>query len=86
MCASIQGPAAASAASSLGAQAFAVGPHIAFNTGPDQLGTGAGRRLLAHELAHVLPRHFALRRPPLSAAPHSASRIRGRPATCDGGH
>lgn len=35
------------------AQAFTVGNHIAFNEGAYQPGSGTGRRLMAHELAHV---------------------------------
>ena len=45
---------AASAARSLGAAAFTVGSDIAFAAGRYQPGTDAGRRLLAHELVHVV--------------------------------
>jgi hypothetical protein len=47
------GAAAAKAAASIGAAAFTTGEHIAFarHTGPN---TDAGRRVLAHELAHVV--------------------------------
>jgi hypothetical protein len=40
-------------ARSLGAAAFTVGGHVAFGAGRYEPGTAAGRRLLAHELAHV---------------------------------
>jgi Domain of unknown function (DUF4157) len=45
---------AAAQAGELGAQAFTVGPHIAFGTGRYQPGTTAGAELLAHELAHAV--------------------------------
>jgi len=44
---------AAEAATSLGARAFTVGDHIHFAAGAWAPETGAGRHLLAHELAHV---------------------------------
>ncbi len=40
-------------ARSMGARAFAVGPHIGFRHGAFQPGTIAGDALIAHELAHV---------------------------------
>jgi hypothetical protein len=46
--------AAATAARSLGAKAFTVGPHVVFGRGYFQLASEPGRELLAHELAHVL--------------------------------
>jgi len=46
--------AAATAARSLGARAFTVGPHVVFGRGYFQLASEPGRELLAHELAHVL--------------------------------
>lgn len=45
---------AQAAAQSLSARAFAVGDHLAFAPGQYQPGSAAGRRLLAHELAHTL--------------------------------
>lgn len=45
---------AAAAAQALGANAFASGAHLAFNTGRFQPGTPRGRHLLAHEVAHAL--------------------------------
>jgi Domain of unknown function (DUF4157) len=45
---------AAESAASLGARAFAVGPHIVFGRGEHAPGTSAGARLMAHELAHVV--------------------------------
>jgi hypothetical protein len=46
--------AAASAARSLDARAFTVGRHIYFGSGAEGGGTSDGRRLLAHELTHVV--------------------------------
>jgi hypothetical protein len=46
--------AAADAAASLRANAFAAGRHIVFGHGKFAPGEGRGRRLLAHELAHVV--------------------------------
>jgi Domain of unknown function (DUF4157) len=48
------GGAAATAASEVGARAFAVGSDIAFGAGEYQPGTSEGRRLLAHELTHTV--------------------------------
>ena len=45
--------AAAGAADRLDAAAFTVGEHVAFGTGRFDPGSRAGRRLLAHQLAHV---------------------------------
>jgi hypothetical protein len=45
---------AADAASSLHARAFAYGNHIVFAGGAYQPGSDEGKRLLAHELAHVM--------------------------------
>jgi hypothetical protein len=43
----------------LQARAFTVGKHIAFNAGAYQPGTNAGRRLLGHELTHVVQQGVA---------------------------
>ncbi|MER8608568.1 DUF4157 domain-containing protein [Mesorhizobium sp. M1233] len=51
------GLAADAAATSIGARAFALGNSIAFASGEYRPGTGAGRQLLAHELAHVSEGH-----------------------------
>jgi len=48
------GPQAASAARSLQARAFTLGHDVAFGRGEYRPETAAGRRLLAHELTHVL--------------------------------
>jgi len=47
------GAEAAGIAGALGAKAFAAGEDIVFGDGRYQPGTGSGRELLAHELAHV---------------------------------
>ena len=50
---------AAAAAQSLGALAFTVGDHIFFAEGVYQPGTVEGRRLLTHELVHVVQQSSA---------------------------
>ena len=45
---------AALSAEAVRAKAYALGPHIAFGAGHYQPHTDAGRRLLAHELTHVI--------------------------------
>ncbi len=45
---------AAAAAAAVGARAYTVGPDVAFAAGEYAPNTDAGRRLIAHELAHVL--------------------------------
>jgi hypothetical protein len=53
---------AAESAETLGARAFAYGQHIAFGAGRYRPETDDGKRLLAHELTHVIqqPGHVAL--------------------------
>lgn len=46
-------PQAAELAHAVGARAFAAGDHLFFGRGAYDAGSAAGRRLLAHELAHV---------------------------------
>lgn len=48
------GPAAAAAARSVGALAFTLGHHIVFDQGQYRPSVGEGKRLLAHELTHVM--------------------------------
>jgi hypothetical protein len=43
----------------LNARAFTVGNNVAFNAGEYQPGTSAGRRLMAHELTHVVQQNGA---------------------------
>lgn len=45
--------AAGRSAADIGALAYAAGPHVVFGADQYRPGTAAGRRLLAHELAHV---------------------------------
>ncbi len=45
---------AAESAAVVRARAYTAGPHIVFNAGRYQPGSAAGRRLLAHELTHVV--------------------------------
>lgn len=48
------GPDAAASAHALGAKAYTLGPHIVFGAHRYDHGTEDGRRLLAHELTHVV--------------------------------
>jgi Domain of unknown function (DUF4157) len=50
---------AAASARAIGARAFTLGPHVAFAPGHYSPSTQSGRRLLAHELAHVRHDHSA---------------------------
>lgn len=56
------GPAAQTANSVLGAQAFTVGRDVAFGAGQFRPGTRDGRHLLAHELTHVVQQESSPRR------------------------
>ena len=56
------GPAAAESANSVGAAAYAVGRDVVFGAGRYRPETIAGRRLLAHELAHVAQHAGGVRR------------------------
>ena len=66
---------AATSAEQLDAAAYATGQHIVFGRGQYAPGTEAGRRLLAHELAHVLQQGDRASAEPALAPnrpPHSA--------------
>ena len=52
---------ASSSARAVDAAAYTVGSHIVFADGRYRPGTAAGRRLLAHELAHVAQQRSAVR-------------------------
>jgi hypothetical protein len=54
---------AASSARALNALAYAVGPNIVFGAGHYDPATGAGRAVIAHELAHVVQQTSASREP-----------------------
>lgn len=56
-------PVAASSAAALGARAFTSGHHVLFAAGEFQPETDSGRRLIAHELAHVAQQRTATARP-----------------------
>jgi Domain of unknown function (DUF4157)/A nuclease family of the HNH/ENDO VII superfamily with conserved AHH len=60
--------AAADSARAVDADAYTVGRHIVFATGAYAPNTHSGRRLLAHELAHVVQQHGAMSAPTLVAA------------------
>jgi hypothetical protein len=61
-------------ASSYGAAAFAYGGHVFFGGGRYQPGTAAGRRLLAHELTHVVQQRGGDARATGSASSPAVSR------------
>ncbi|NIM03669.1 DUF4157 domain-containing protein, partial [bacterium] len=49
-------PHAAKTAQAINARAFTTGKDIVFNSGQYSTGTSSGKRLLAHELTHVVQR------------------------------
>jgi hypothetical protein len=63
---------AAESARAVGALAYTVGDHLVFGAGQLAPGTQAGRRLLAHELAHVPQQVGTLRRKDTKPAPPKA--------------
>ena len=62
---------AADSARSVAAQAYTVGSHIVFGAGRYAPGTDTGRRLLAHELTHVVQQTGTLARQPAPSATKS---------------
>jgi hypothetical protein len=81
------GPDAAQLASAIQARAFTVGWDIAFALGQYAPGTTMGRKLIAHELAHVLQQSAGRRASPKlqrQGTTHDSppDRTRGTPARC----
>lgn len=75
---------AATSARALGASAYTVGEHVVAAAGTPDVGTEPGRRLLAHELAHVMQNHVAgndsaVRRQAAPAGPAPAPAAPTRP-------
>ena len=68
---------AASMSRTLSAQAFTYGNHIYFGAGKYDPGSSAGKKLLAHELTHVVQQGAATRSKTLSRAPRSVQRLLG---------
>lgn len=68
---------AARSAAAVGAQAYAVRDRIVFAQGRYAPGSDAGRRLLAHELAHTLQQSGAVRRKVVSPTPGEATEAAG---------
>jgi hypothetical protein len=60
---------AAASAHAISANAFTIGRHVFFAQGQFRPGSRSGRRLLAHELAHVIQSN----RDPSAAAAHASS-------------
>lgn len=85
---------AAESARALDAQAYTVGPHVAFGAGRYAPGTRQGRVLLAHELAHVvqqqgryragLPLELGAAHPPLEAEADRAANSHAVPSDAHG--
>src|SRR5207248_8247084 len=78
---------AAAAAHALAAQAYTAGRHIVFGAGQYAPDTTAGRRLLAHELVHVVQQGQAgrARRPDGPPVTGAAGAVIQRQATAEGG-
>lgn len=70
------GPEAASTATAIGARAYTVGSNIGFAPGELQAGSREGRRLLAHELAHVTQGGETVRRQPAKPDPAKSAAFR----------
>ena len=73
------GSRAAASARSLGAHAYTVGNSIVFGSGDYAPQTSAGRRLLAHELTHVVQQSAPPQKPHpvIHGAPHHVQRLAG---------
>jgi hypothetical protein len=69
------GAAAGRTARSVGAQAFTLGPHVAFAPGAYAPGTPVGDGLLAHELSHVVQQRGQTGGGQRGAAEHEADRV-----------
>ena len=59
----------------LNARAYTVGPHVAFNSGEFQPGTTEGRKLLGHELTHVVQQGGAKELPQQDVAPEKSAKV-----------
>jgi hypothetical protein len=78
--------AGSSSAADIGAAAYTVGDHIAFRSPLYSPGTPAGRRLIAHELAHVVQqRRPGEASPSDPAGPHETAAERAATAVAGGG-
>jgi hypothetical protein len=64
---------AAETARNLNARAYTIGSDIAFGAGEYQPSSDTGRRLIAHELAHVFQQRGAVRLTRAPAVPHGAA-------------
>jgi hypothetical protein len=72
------GAEAARSAREIGARAYTVGSNIVVGAGQPGISSAAGRRLIAHELAHVVQQGGAVRRSPLAREPEGAGAQRAR--------
>ncbi|MEA2900088.1 MAG: hypothetical protein QOJ84_5703 [Bradyrhizobium sp.] len=71
------GTSAEQSASALNAHAYAVGNNIVFGAGRSAPETNEGRRLIAHELAHVVQQGCSARQPVLRRSPDAAKKPDG---------
>jgi hypothetical protein len=71
-------PRAVDSARVLGARAYTVGHDVVFGAGQYPPGTSQGRRLIAHELAHVVQQDFGAASPAIQRQPGTAERAEQR--------
>jgi outer membrane protein OmpA-like peptidoglycan-associated protein len=69
---------AAASADAIDAQAYAAGEHVVFGPGRYRPQTGEGRRLLAHEVGHVVAGRAGGGQAPVQRQPKDASTVRDR--------
>jgi Domain of unknown function (DUF4157) len=74
---------AAASAQAVNALAYTVGNHVVFGAGQYAPGSDEGRRLLAHELTHVMQQHSAPRLIQRQAAPGAATAMSTEAADID---
>jgi hypothetical protein len=60
-------------ARSVASRAYAYGPHIVFGAGSYEPGTDRGKRLIAHELAHVIQQKGGIHPPQVRRAPENVT-------------
>ncbi|HYO99542.1 MAG TPA: DUF4157 domain-containing protein [Pyrinomonadaceae bacterium] len=78
-----RGAGAAESARELGALAYTIGRDIVFGEGQYAPETAAGRKLLSHELAHVVQQSNGRAPQTIQRAPAAADAKAARPAGCD---
>ena len=77
-------PGASASAKAVAARAYTVGHHVVFGEGQFAPGTAEGRRLIAHELVHVMQQGGAAAGlPPKAVAPFGEARDRAAGRVAD---